>query len=132
MKKIVYILSKPGFKREFWIIICVQNQLPIWFGKTIFCMLLLYWSSTLNDIFYIINLKYAHLTPIFRLHNIDLLCCTCPHKYKWIFCYEKPVFNVIFQAFWCTKIKNHLICFENNDNYVFRGWKFPTQHFIYI
>ena len=42
---------------------------------------------------YISNLKYAHLTSVFRLHNIHLVFSTCPHKYKWLLCTEKPVFN---------------------------------------
>ena len=46
------------------------------------------------DIFwYIRNLKYAHLTTIFRLHNSHLVFSTCPHKYKWLFCIENPVLN---------------------------------------
>ena len=28
------------------------------------------------------NLKYAHLTPIFRQHNIHLVSSNCQHKYK--------------------------------------------------
>ena len=30
------------------------------------------------------NLKYAHLTPIFRLHKIYLVSSTCLHKYPLI------------------------------------------------
>ena len=48
---------------------------------------------------YIRNLKYAYLTPIFRLQNIHLMFSTCPHKYKWILCTEKPVLNASFQDF---------------------------------
>ena len=56
------------------------------------------------------NIKYAHLTPSFWLHNINLVFSTCPHIYKWILCTENPVLNTIFQDFWCTNINNHLIC----------------------
>ena len=65
---------------------------------------------------YIRNLKYAHLTHIFQLHNIHLVFFTCPHKYKWILCTEKPVLNASFQVFWCTNINSHLICFEKTIN----------------
>ena len=58
---------------------------------------------------YIKNLKYTHLTPIFRQHNIHLVSSTCQHKYKWIVCTEKPVLNASFQDFWCTNII--IICF---------------------
>ena len=61
---------------------------------------------------YIINLKYAHLTSVFRQHDIHLVSSTCQHKYKWILCTEKLVLNASFQDFWCTKINNHLFCFE--------------------
>ena len=33
--------------------------------------------------------------------------------------YQKKVLIVSFQDFWCTKINNHQICFENDDNKVF-------------
>ena len=46
---------------------------------------------------YIRNLKYAHLTPVFRLHNINLVFSTWPHKYKWILFNEKLVLNASFQ-----------------------------------
>ena len=68
---------------------------------------------------YIRNLKYAHLTPIFRQHNIHLVSYTCQHK--WILCTEKPVLNASFQDFWFTNINNHLFCFEKNDNYIVKG-----------
>ena len=50
-------------------------------------------------LFYLRNLKYAHLTPIFRLHNIHLVFSTHQHKHKWILCTEKPVLNGSFQDF---------------------------------
>ena len=59
---------------------------------------------------YIRNLKCAHWTPIFRLHNIHLVLSTCLHKYKWILCTEKLVLNASFQDFLCTKMNIHLIC----------------------
>ena len=65
------------------------------------------------------NLKYAHLTPIFWIHNIHLVFSTWSHKYKWILWTEKPVFNLSFQDFWCTNINNHLTCSVRNDKYVF-------------
>ena len=49
---------------------------------------------------YIRNLKYAHLTPIFQLHNIHLYLCT------------EKVLNLSFHDFLCTKINNNLICFK--------------------
>ena len=58
---------------------------------------------------YIINLRYAHLNPIFRLHNIHLVFSTCPHKYKLMLCTEKPVLKNRFQDFWYTNFNNHLI-----------------------
>ena len=48
---------------------------------------------------YIRNLKHAHLTSVFRQHNIHLVSSTCQHKYKWILCTEKPVLNASFQDF---------------------------------
>ena len=47
---------------------------------------------------YIRNLKYAHLTPVFRQHNIHLLFYR-QHKYIWIFCTEKPDSNANFQEY---------------------------------
>ena len=73
-------------------------------------------KQIINIILYIRNLKYAHLTPIFRRHNIHLVSSTCQHKYRWILCTEKPVLNATFQDFWFTNIKNHLICFEKTVN----------------
>ena len=35
---------------------------------------------------YIRNLRYAHLAPFIRLHNIQLVFSTCPHKYQKILC----------------------------------------------
>ena len=74
-------------------------------------------STSLNICFklylYIRNLKYAHLTPVFRQDNIHLVLSTFCHKYKWILCTEKPVSNASFQDFWCTNMNIHLICFEN-------------------
>ena len=61
-------------------------------------------------VLYIRNLKYSHLTTIFRQHNIHLVSST--YKYKWILCTEKPVLNASFQDFLCTNINNHLFCFE--------------------
>ena len=61
---------------------------------------------------YIRNLKYAHLTSVFRQHNIHLVSSTSQHKYKWILCTEKPVLNESFQDIWCSNINNHLFCFE--------------------
>ena len=65
-------------------------------------------------------------TPIFRLHNIYLVFSTCPHKYKWILCTEKP----FFFNFWCSKINNNLICFERKKYmYTYLKAKIPfTQH----
>ena len=63
-------------------------------------------------ILYIRNLKYAHLTPIFRQHNIHYLSFTCQHKYKLILCTEKPVLNASFKDLWWSNINNHLFCFE--------------------
>ena len=70
---------------------------------------------------YIRNLKYAHLTSVFRQHNINLVSSTCHHKYKCILRTEKPVLNTSFQDFLCTNINNHLFCFEKYDNYVFKS-----------
>ena len=59
------------------------------------------------------NLKYAHLTSVFRQHNIHLVLSTCQHKFKHILCTEKPVLKASFQdVFWCTNINNYLFCFE--------------------
>ena len=68
---------------------------------------------------YIKNLKHAHLTPVFRLHNIHLVFSNCTHKYKKILCTEKPVLNASFKDFLCTKINNHSS--EKKDKYVFKG-----------
>ena len=46
---------------------------------------------------YIRNLKNAHLTLIFWLHNIHLVFSTCPHKYEWILCTETLVLNASFE-----------------------------------
>ena len=51
------------------------------------------------------NLNYAHLTPIFTLHNSHLVFSACSNKYKRILCTEKPVLNSSFQDFWCANIK---------------------------
>ena len=59
---------------------------------------------------YFINLKYSHLTPIFRLHNIHLVLSTCPHKYKWLLCTSKTEFSRF------SKIKKTLICSEKTIN----------------
>ena len=48
---------------------------------------------------YIVNLKYVHFTPIFRLHNIHLVFSTCPDKYKRILCSEKSVLNACLHDF---------------------------------
>ena len=61
---------------------------------------------------YIRNLKYTHLTSVFRQHNIHLVSTTCQHKYKWILCIEKPVLNASFQDFRCPNINIHLFYFE--------------------
>ena len=50
-----------------------------------------------NVYLYIRNLKYAHLTPIFRQHNIHLVSSTYQHKL--ILCTEKLVLNASFQDF---------------------------------
>ena len=83
---------------------------------------LLWWDikRLIKNILYIRNLKYAHLTPIFRQHNIHLVSSTCQHKYKWILWTENPVLNASFQDFWYTIINNHLFCFEKNDIYAFK------------
>ena len=47
----------------------------------------------LKFVLYIRNLKYANFTPVFRLHNIYLELSTCPHKFGWILCADKVVFN---------------------------------------
>ena len=53
---------------------------------------------------YIRNLNYAHLTHIFRQHNI------------W-----KIGFKREFQDFWCTNINNHLHCSEKTINTNLKG-----------
>ena len=84
----------------------------------IFCL----WKKKKNHkFFYIRNLKYAHLTPIFRQHNIHFVSSTCQHKYKWILCTEKPVLNASSQDFWCTNINNHLFCFEKTITTYFKA-----------
>ena len=84
-------------------------------------------KSQCKNILYIRNFKYAHLTPIFQIHKINLVFSTCPHKYKWILSTDKPVLNESFQDFWCTKINNHLICFEKKKKNIYQ--KIPhKQH----
>ena len=41
-------------------------------------------NTLYNMHLYIRNLKYSHLTPVFRQHNIHLVFSTYQHKYKWI------------------------------------------------
>ena len=48
---------------------------------------------------YIRNLKYAHLTLVFRQQYVHLVFTTCQHKYKWILCTKKTVSNASFQDF---------------------------------
>ena len=58
-----------------------------------FCDLVLY------VYIHIVHLKYAHLSPFFRLHNINFVFSTCPHKYKYILSNEKPVLKTSFQDY---------------------------------
>ena len=72
-------------------------------------MLLLFFPGflqpSLNVYLFIRNLKYAYLTPAFRLHSIYLEFFTCPHRFKWLLCTEKSVSKASFQDFWCKNIK---------------------------
>ena len=74
-------------------------------------MSVLQYKTTEQYLLYIRNLKFAHLTHIFRLHYIHLEFVTCPHKFKWMLCTDKPVFNACFKDIYCTNINSHLICF---------------------
>ena len=86
----------------------------------------LFIKTTFKVILYIRNLKCALLTHDFRLHYIHLVFSLCQLKYKWILSKKKTVLIASFQDFWCTKIDNHLICFEK---YVFKSLIIPyTQH----
>ena len=69
----------------------------------------------------LLYIRKLRLTPVFRQHNIHLVFSTCQHKYKWILCTEKPVSNASFQDFWSANINNHLICFEKNNKFLFKG-----------
>ena len=56
---------------------------------------------------YIKNIKCSHLTPVFQLRNINLEFSTCPHKFKWLLCTEKPDLKFLMY-----NLDNHMICFE--------------------
>ena len=60
------------------------------------------WSDAkaLENYLYI---NYAHLRPIFWLHNIHLVFST--YTNKWILSNEKLFLNATFEDFWCTKNK---------------------------
>ena len=52
-----------------------------------FAMILIIKSNE-NKILFILNIKYAHLSPIFGLQNIHLVFSTSLYKDKWM--YRKP------------------------------------------
>ena len=62
------------------------------------------------------NVECVLLTPVFWLHNIHLeFSISCPHKFKWILCTNRPVLNTSFQDLWCTNISNQLIGFDKDE-----------------
>ena len=65
-------------------------------------------------------LNTAHLKPIFRQHNINLVFSTLPTQIQMDIVYRKTGFKREFSRF-MTNINNHLICFEKNDKYTFKG-----------
>ena len=84
--------------------------------------------SWLKYILYLRNLKYAHLTPIFRLNNIHFEFSTCQYKLKRFLCNEKPVLNESKMSDICTNINDYQICIEKDKKNRMKWLKLPTPH----
>ena len=104
----IYIVYK-NLKYLFFMTKCYKKCLLTYLLNHNFLHLYLPSYRKAKRYLYIRNLKYTHLTHIFRLHNIYLVLSTCPQEYKWILCTEKQYLD-----FWCTKIINHLLFFLEN------------------
>ena len=65
-------------------------------------------SKQIRWLFIFVRQKYWKLASKtgFSVHNIHLVFSTCPHKYKWILCTEKPAFEASFQYFFQYFLKS--------------------------
>ena len=76
---------------------------------------------------YIKRIIYLYLTPIFRLHKIQLEFSVCLHKFKWLLCNKNPVLNTDFNDYCCTN-KNSKYNFKKDKKNVFKAKKSPYMY----
>ena len=86
----------------------MRSSSPVWMLTNLQTKLILSSVKIASKLdLYIRNLKQLHLTPVFRLHNINLELSICSHKFKWLLYIETPVLD-----FWCANMNNNQICWE--------------------
>ena len=125
----------PTFNTYFWLhnnhldfCACPHNfELLLCTKKGLNILLYKYKSPLITQFFFFqhkadVNIYYtseilnaAHLTHIFRQHNIHFIFSTYQHRYKLILCTGKLVLNASFQDFWCRNIHNHLIPYTQHE-----------------